>query len=87
MAGEAVVGEDGEGGDAVGGSVAFDAVPMAAVGLRVPGGEDVGVVEGLFDVEESFLVVLVAEFCNRNGDEDGEEEEAWEVEIGSHGFE
>lgn len=41
---------DDEGVDAVGLAVAGDAVPLAAVGVWVPRGEDVGVDEGSLEV-------------------------------------
>lgn len=63
LAGEAVVGEDGEGDDPVGGPITFDTVPMAAICLWVPRGEDVGIVEGFFDIEEDFFVIWIAKFC------------------------
>ena len=46
-----ISGEDSERVDAVGGGVACDTIPIAAIGVWVPGGEDVGVVEGFFDLE------------------------------------
>lgn len=55
-----VVGEEEEGYDAVGLVVALEAVPVAAVGVRVPGGEEVGVVEGGLYAEEDLLVLGVA---------------------------
>ena len=58
-AGEVVVLEDGEAGDAAGG-VAVDAVPVTTGGGGLSGGKVVGVVEGGLDGEEGLLVVLVA---------------------------
>ncbi|XP_048127785.1 uncharacterized protein LOC125312716 [Rhodamnia argentea] len=80
-AGEVATGEV-EGDDAVGGGVALNVVPLAAVGGHVPGGEDVGVVEGFLDPKEGPLVVGVAELGgggeggeDGGGDEEGEENE------------
>ena len=49
-------------------AVAFDGVPVAAVGGGVPGGEEVGVVEVLFQLEECFFVFGVAEDGKSRGD-------------------
>lgn len=52
---------DVELGDAVGFAVvAFDHVPVAAVGVSVPRGEGVGVVEVFFYFEVGFFVIWVA---------------------------
>ena len=59
---------DDEGVDAVGLAVAGDAVPLAAVGVWVPRGEDVRVVEGSLELEEGFLVVWVAEIGESGGE-------------------
>lgn len=59
LAGEAF-GVDSDGGDAVGGLVAGDEGPSAAVGFRVPRGEDVRVFEGVLDFEKDHLVLFVA---------------------------
>ena len=51
--------------------VACDGIPAAAVvvdaavGARVPGREDMRVVEGLLDLEKDFFVIRVAEFRER----------------------
>lgn len=55
--------------------VAGDAVPVGtAIGVWFPRGEDVRVVEGLLDLEESFFVIWVTELGER-GMEKREEEE------------
>ena len=47
---------------AVASTAAFDDVPFgAAVGVGLPRGQDVGVVEGFLDLEEGFFVIWVAE--------------------------
>lgn len=43
--------EDGEGVDAVRGGVTCDTIPVTTIGVWVPRGKDVRVVEGLFDFE------------------------------------
>lgn len=69
---------DGEGVDAVAGAVALEEVPFATVGLWVPGGEDVRIIEGLLYLEEDFLVLGVAELgvrrVNNGGEEKGEDQ-------------
>lgn len=60
--GEVEVGvRDVELGDAVGFVVvAFDHVPVATVGVSVPRGEGVGIVEVFFYFEEGFFVIWIA---------------------------
>lgn len=71
--------EEEEGDDAVGLVVTLEAVPVAAVDVRVPGGEEVGVVEGGLYAEEDLLVLWVAEDgggrAEEEGGEEGQEEE------------
>ena len=55
-----VAGKDGEGEDPVGGGVTVDAVPVATVVFWDPGGQEVGIAEGFFDLEEDFFVFWVA---------------------------
>ena len=59
--GENVVGVvDGEVYDPIGSSVTIDLEPVeAAVGVRVPGGEDFRIVVVLLDLEKDFLVMRV----------------------------
>ena len=62
LARELVVSSDGEGVDAVRGGVTCDTIPVStAIGVCFPRGKDVGVVEGLFDLEQDFFVLWVAE--------------------------
>lgn len=53
--------EDGELDNAVGGVVAGDVVPVAAVGVSGPRGQHVRVVESLLDGQEDLLVRRVTE--------------------------
>lgn len=73
LAGE-LAGEDGEGVDAMGGEITVDAVPVAAVGVWVPGSQKVGIVEVLLDLKEDSFVFGVATFRKgrpwMNGEED-----------------
>lgn len=62
--------KDGELSDAVGGVVAGDAVPVAAVGVGLPRGQDVRVVEGLLDGQEDLLVLRVAELGKGSRDQE-----------------
>ena len=66
-AGEVGVLEDGEADDAVGGVVAGDVVPFAAEVVGRPGGEVVGVAEGLLDGQQCGLVAGVALLLLRGG--------------------
>lgn len=72
-----------EGGDAVCDLVAFELVPAATVGLGVPRGKEIGVVEGFLDLQEDFFVIWVAAVgCKGKGRNKGREEEEEEEERG-----
>lgn len=60
-------GEDGERVDAVRFGIAGDGVPVAAISVGVPGGEEVGVVEVFLDLEEDLLVRWIAELRESRG--------------------
>lgn len=74
MKGEAV-GEEGERVDAVGGFIALHAVPVAAIVVWFPGGENVRVLEVFLDLEKGFLVFWITAFGDGGREQRGKEEE------------